>query len=99
MCSKMFILLFSSPEPKVSFPPKVLVIPRKRWLRPDMTVNVLTGTLNLNTNKVSILAGSRAGVGPSVHIFRHIYLCNQQAHCNQILSEALFGRGKGCIKF
>ena len=32
--------------------PKVLVIPRKRWLRPDITKKVLTGTLNLNTNKV-----------------------------------------------
>ena len=30
---------------------KVLVIPRKRWLRPDMTENLLTGTFNLNTNK------------------------------------------------
>ena len=28
---------------------------------------------------------------PIVHTFRHEYLCNQQAHCNQILSEALLG--------
>ena len=32
--------------------PKGLVIPRKRWLRPDMTEKLLTGTLNLNTNKL-----------------------------------------------
>ena len=31
--------------------PTVLVKPRKRWLRPDMTEKLLTGTLNLNTNK------------------------------------------------
>ena len=29
------------------YSPKVLIIPRKRWLRSDMTENVLTGTLNL----------------------------------------------------
>ena len=30
---------------------KVLVIPRKRWLRPDMTEKLLTGALSLNPNK------------------------------------------------
>ena len=30
---------------------KVLVIPRKRWLRPDMTGKLLIGTLSINTNK------------------------------------------------
>ena len=30
-----------------------LVKPRKRWLRPDMTEKLLTGTLSLNTNKQS----------------------------------------------
>ena len=30
-------------------PRKVLVIPRKRWLRPDMTEKLLTGTLCINT--------------------------------------------------
>ena len=30
---------------KIKLPPKkVLVIPRKRWLRPDMTEKLLTGT-------------------------------------------------------
>ena len=28
------------------YSPKVLVIPRKRWLRPDMTEKLFTGTLN-----------------------------------------------------
>ena len=28
--------------------PKVLVIPRKQWLRPNMTEKLLTGTLRIN---------------------------------------------------
>ena len=36
---------------KTLYSPKVLVIPRKCWLRPNMTEKLLTGTLNLNTNK------------------------------------------------
>ena len=36
---------------KTLYSPKVLVIPRKPWFRPDMTEKLLTGTLNLNTNK------------------------------------------------
>ena len=34
---------------KTLYSPKVLVIPRKRWLHPDMTEIFLTWTLNLNT--------------------------------------------------
>ena len=30
-------------------------LPRKRWLRPDMTEKLLTVTLSLNTNKQIIL--------------------------------------------
>ena len=30
------------------------LLPRKRWLRPDMTEKLLTGTLSLNTNKQNI---------------------------------------------
>ena len=33
--------------------PTVLVKPRKRWLRHDMNEKLLTGTLSLNTNKLS----------------------------------------------
>ena len=36
---------------KTLYSPKVLVKPGQRWLRPDMTEKLLTGTLNLNTNK------------------------------------------------
>ena len=34
---------------KTLYSPKVLVIPGKRWLRPDMTKKLLTRTLSLNT--------------------------------------------------
>ena len=36
---------------KTLYFPKVLVIPRKRCLHPNMTEKLLTGKLNLNTNK------------------------------------------------
>ena len=42
-------MLFSMSKTLYSL--KVLVIPRKRWLRPDRTEKLLTGTLHLNTNK------------------------------------------------
>ena len=32
-------------------PQKVLVIPRKRWLHPDMTEKLFTGMLSLNKTK------------------------------------------------
>ena len=35
---------------KTLFSPKVLVVPRKRWLRPNITEKILTGTLSHNTN-------------------------------------------------
>ena len=34
---------------------KVLVIPRKRWLRPDMTEILFTGTLNKNETKRKVI--------------------------------------------
>ena len=39
---------------KTLYSPKVLVIPRKRWLRPDITKKVLTETLNLDTSKQTL---------------------------------------------
>ena len=35
---------------KTLYSPKVLLLPRKRWLRPDLTEKLLTGTLRLNLN-------------------------------------------------
>ena len=34
-----------------TYSPKVLVIPRNRWLRLNMTEKLFTGTLNKNQNK------------------------------------------------
>ena len=34
-----------------------------------------------------------------VHTFKHEYLPNQWADCNQILIEASLGLGKSCIRF
>ena len=41
-------------------PQKVLVIPRKRWLRPNMTEKLFTGTLRINqpTDQPNLLADS-----------------------------------------
>ena len=44
---------------KTLYSPKVLVIPRKRSLRPDMTEKLLTGTLNLNTTSNFYIATLR----------------------------------------
>ena len=40
---------------KTYLPPKVLVIPRKRWLSPNMTEKLFTGTLSIkpNNNRVA----------------------------------------------
>ena len=38
-------------EQETFTPPKVLVIPRNRWLRLNMTEKLFTGTLNYNQNK------------------------------------------------
>ena len=47
-----------------------------------------------------LIGYSWSGVRPSVvHIFKLQYLRNQWSNSNQILSEASFGRGKGCIRF
>ena len=37
------------------YSPKVLVIPRNRWLRLNMTEKLFTGTLNHNQNKTKII--------------------------------------------
>ena len=49
-------------------------------------------------DKVSLQDGTRAGVHPCVHTFKHEYLRDQQADYNQILSEASLGWGKGYIR-
>ena len=44
------------------YSPKVLVIPRKQWLRPDMTEKLLTGMLSLNTTKTNKFLPVRGAV-------------------------------------
>ena len=44
----------------------VLVIPRKRWLHPDMTEKLLTGTLNLDKTK-------------KIHIALFLIICTMRA--------------------
>ena len=39
---------------KTLYSPKLLVIPRKRWLCPGMTEKLLTGMFNLNANKQTL---------------------------------------------
>ena len=39
------------PGARDTYSPKVLVIPRNRWLRLNMTEKLFTGTLNKNQNK------------------------------------------------
>ena len=43
------------PPPPQKKKKKVLVIPRKRWLRPDMTEKLLTGTLSIKPNQKQIV--------------------------------------------
>ena len=45
---------YSSIQSIFVYLPKVLVIPRKRWLRPDTTEKLFTGTLSLNKTKTKI---------------------------------------------
>ena len=60
----------------------------------------------INNNRVKVVKAhgelivyQSSGVCVSVNSFKHEYLRNQQADCNQILSEASLGWGKGCIRF
>ena len=43
------------PEQDTCTPRKVLIIPRKWWLLPDMTEKLLTGTLSLKKTKTQTL--------------------------------------------
>ena len=51
------------------------------------------------TSRAGVSPSVRVSVRPSVNTFKHEYLRNQWANCNQILSEASFGWGKGCLMF
>ena len=46
------------PRARYIYLPKILVIPRKQWLRPDRTEILLTGTLSKNESKRNYLGRS-----------------------------------------
>ena len=56
------------------YSPKVLVIPRKRWLRPNITEKLFTGTLRISqpTNSVSLCACFAA---KTLHNINNLGLC------------------------
>ena len=72
-------------------------------------------TIYVAKTKISTFALSRIGelivyrsrwrlcvsvcVHACVNTFKHEYLCNQMADCNEILSEASLGWGKGFSRF
>ena len=43
-----FLFTFVMLHVKYIYSPKVLVIPKKRWLHPNMTKKMFTGTLRIN---------------------------------------------------
>ena len=61
------------PRARDIYSPKVLVIPRNRWLRLNMTEKLFTGTLNKNQNKTNALLMDKPPNGKlpvlSVHSF------------------------------
>ena len=48
-------------------PQKVLGIPRKRWLRPDMTEKLFTGMLSLNKTKTNLPNGPHEDILLIIH--------------------------------
>ena len=53
--------VFVSLSKRHLLPKKVLVIPRNRWLRLNMTEKLFTGTLNHNQNKTKIMKFKASG--------------------------------------
>ena len=58
---------------KTLYSPKVLVLPRKRWLRLDMTKKLLTWTLNLNTNKQKSITPKCEYQSCRLHNYRELH--------------------------
>ena len=56
-------------------------------------------SLRLRGELIVYRSSRRPCVRPSVHTFKHEYLCNQLADWNEILSEASLGWGKGFSRF
>ena len=66
---------------KTLYSPKVLVMPRKRWLRPDIAEKVLTETLNLDTSKQTLNLDIRVDVKIVKFLVFLKSFQNQVSHC------------------
>ena len=55
---------------KTYLPPKVLAIPRKWWLRPNMTEKLFTGTLRIKPNQNQIYPANLFNVGILIFMSR-----------------------------
>ena len=74
---------------KTLFSPKVLVIHRKRWLRPDMTEKLLTGTLILNTNKKNLSVNEQLPVSIKLGNYRINFNGYFSVHVSSLLQTGL----------
>ena len=80
------------------YSPKVLVIPRNRWLRLNMTEKLFTGTLNHNQNKTKNLFLVCLFVNVTFHnngkYWRHTRLCfwrHWRAYSTKTATRSLYG--------
>ena len=76
------------PSARHIYSPKVLVIPRKRWLSPNMTEKLFTGTLRINQQTLFAMLFSKGSLfRPSTSNGRPIYFFDQDpAHFRFILN-------------
>ena len=87
--------VFVSLSKRHLLPKIVLVIPRNRWLRLNMTEKLFTGTLNHNQNKKESRAGSRKLIIINIRL---IFSCQRlEAEEAAKLVRALIYCGSGCV--
>ena len=92
---------------KTLYSPRVLVIPRKQWLCPDMTEKLVTGMLYLNTNKQDL-----TDVDLVIGIWHDTFYHNLNQTLMKLVFSSISGRacvvglvgqqlikGLGCIQF
>ena len=72
---------------KILYSPKVLVILRKQWLCSDMPEKLLTGMLNLNTNKQIIPTLSMSVKIQHAKSLSSVFTCTGQFDSNQVINH------------
>ena len=77
---------------KTYLPPKVLVIPRKRWLHPNMTEKLFTGTLSIKPNQTKTFSYAHSlPNGPLkqhiYHKYKYLQTCTYKKRC--IVQDAI----------